>query len=62
MIGICDPRCLNGACVGNNTCFCSEGFTGDSCEIEGYSDIIYYYITYIYIFFFLMCVVIVVLS
>ena len=61
MIGICDPRCLNGACVGNNTCFCSEGFTGDSCEIEGYSDIIYYYI-YIYIFFFLMCVVIVVLS
>jgi deleted-in-malignant-brain-tumors protein 1 len=29
---VCDPPCVNGACVGNNTCFCSEGYEGDICN------------------------------
>ena len=28
---ICDPPCENGACVANDTCACSEGFTGNQC-------------------------------
>jgi deleted-in-malignant-brain-tumors protein 1 len=28
---ICDPPCQNGACVGNNTCACSQGFIGNTC-------------------------------
>ena len=27
----CDPPCENGACVANDTCACSEGFTGNQC-------------------------------
>ena len=32
---ICDPPCVNGACVGNNTCFCSEGYEGTACNEPG---------------------------
>ncbi|XP_019861070.1 PREDICTED: delta-like protein 1, partial [Amphimedon queenslandica] len=29
---VCDPQCVNGACVGNNSCFCSEGYQGIACN------------------------------
>lgn len=38
--GICDPPCVNGACVGNNTCSCSEAFTGEFCDMEGKTTMI----------------------
>ena len=28
----CDPPCVNGACVANNTCRCSVGYTGSLCN------------------------------
>jgi hypothetical protein len=30
---VCDPQCVNGACVANDTCQCPEDFTGSICEI-----------------------------
>ena len=29
---VCDPPCVNGACIGNNICSCYEGWTGDTCN------------------------------
>ena len=29
---VCDPPCENGVCVSNDTCSCSEGYTGDTCD------------------------------
>ena len=28
----CDLPCVHGACVDNNTCFCSEGYEGVMCN------------------------------
>ena len=28
---VCNPPCTNGVCVRNNTCSCSEGYTGETC-------------------------------
>ena len=28
----CDPPCRNGACVANNTCHCSVGYSGPQCD------------------------------
>ena len=33
--GTCDPPCVNGACVSDDTCSCSNGFEGELCELEG---------------------------
>ena len=35
IIAICDPACVYGACVNNNTCSCSNGYTGDICDSAG---------------------------
>ena len=32
---VCDPSCVSGACVQNNTCSCSEGYEGDICDTAG---------------------------
>ena len=29
---VCDPPCQNGVCVQNDTCSCSEGYTGETCD------------------------------
>jgi len=29
---VCDPPCDNGVCVSNDTCSCSEGYTGETCD------------------------------
>ena len=31
----CDPTCVQGACVANDTCNCAEGYTGESCAEPG---------------------------
>jgi hypothetical protein len=35
LVDVCDPPCVNGACVSDNNCSCSEGFRGDLCEHMG---------------------------
>ena len=32
---VCDPPCENGACIGNNTCNCAAGFSGERCNEIG---------------------------
>ena len=32
---VCNPSCQNGACVDNNTCRCSEGYIGHTCDTVG---------------------------
>ena len=32
---VCNPPCQNGACVDSNTCCCSEGYIGHTCDIVG---------------------------
>ena len=32
---VCNPSCENGACVDNNTCRCSEGYIGRTCNTVG---------------------------
>ena len=32
---VCDPPCENGVCLANNTCNCSEGYSGDTCSDKG---------------------------
>ena len=32
---VCDPPCENGGCVENDTCKCSEGYTGATCRTQG---------------------------
>ena len=32
---VCNPRCEFGACVANDTCKCSQGYTGKSCSEKG---------------------------
>ena len=32
---VCAQPCENGACVANDTCACSEGFSGDTCAEKG---------------------------
>ncbi len=29
---VCDPPCLNGACIATNTCSCSVSYTGVRCD------------------------------
>ena len=36
-IVVCDPRCVQGACVANDTCNCTEGYTGQRCTEPGTS-------------------------
>ena len=31
IVVICDPPCVQGACVANDTCNCAEGYTGERC-------------------------------
>ena len=31
----CDPPCVQGACVANDTCNCAEGYTGERCTEPG---------------------------
>ena len=35
IIDVCDPPCVYGACVSNATCFCSNGYEGQSCDTPG---------------------------
>lgn len=35
LLGSCHPPCVNGACISNNTCFCSEGYAGKLCDTKG---------------------------
>jgi deleted-in-malignant-brain-tumors protein 1 len=35
---ICDPTCVHGACIGNNTCACSEGYEGNNCNNTVYES------------------------
>lgn len=35
LIAICDPTCVYGACVSNDTCYCSNGYDGEICDIAG---------------------------
>ena len=32
---VCDPPCVNGACVANDTCNCATGFQGERCTEQG---------------------------
>ena len=29
---VCEPACQNGACIANNTCQCSTGYSGTQCD------------------------------
>uniref|UniRef100_A0A1X7ULL6 Deleted in malignant brain tumors 1 protein n=1 Tax=Amphimedon queenslandica TaxID=400682 RepID=A0A1X7ULL6_AMPQE len=35
---VCEPSCEYGACVRNDTCYCSNGYDGEFCEIPVYED------------------------
>ena len=37
----CSPSCENGVCVSNNTCACSEGYTGSTCAMPMYETCTY---------------------
>ena len=37
-LAICDPVCVHGACVSNNTCSCSDGYEGELCDTLGNID------------------------
>ena len=37
----CSPSCENGVCVSNNTCACSEGYTGSTCATPMYETCTY---------------------
>ena len=49
---ICNPSCVNGACIANDTCQCGMGYTGQICTepgepaIHGYILIILSHILY----------------
>ena len=47
---VCDPPCINGACIGNNICSCYEGWTGDTCSNEGILITVYVIYTSEYIY------------
>ena len=32
---VCDPPCMQGACVSNDTCNCAEGYIGERCTEPG---------------------------
>ena len=32
---ICEPPCVQGACVANDTCNCVEGYIGERCTEPG---------------------------
>ena len=32
---ICNPSCVNGACIANDTCQCGMGYTGQICTEAG---------------------------
>ena len=32
---VCEPPCVQGACVANDTCNCAEGYEGDQCTEAG---------------------------
>ena len=32
----CDPPCVQGACVANDTCNCIEGYVGERCTEPGH--------------------------
>ncbi len=32
---ICEPPCVQGACVANDTCNCVEGYIGERCTESG---------------------------
>ena len=34
-IVVCDPPCVQGACIANDTCNCAEGYTGQRCTEPG---------------------------
>lgn len=37
-IVICDPPCVQGACVANDTCNCVMGYIGERCTEAGKSS------------------------
>ena len=39
-LAICDPVCVHGACVSNNTCSCSDGYEGKLCDRPGTTDLV----------------------
>ena len=34
-IVICNPPCVKGSCIANDTCSCQSGYKGALCDIEG---------------------------
>ena len=32
---ICDPPCVQGTCVDNDTCHCAEAYEGPKCTVPG---------------------------
>ena len=32
---VCDPPCVQGACVANDTCNCMMGYVGERCDEAG---------------------------
>ena len=44
-IVVCNPPCVNGACVKNDTCSCSAGYEGETCETPC-EKIVCFYILY----------------
>ena len=32
---VCDPPCVNGVCVENDTCHCAAGYEGSDCSEKG---------------------------
>ena len=39
-LAVCDPVCVHGACVSNNTCSCSDGYEGKLCNRPGKTDLV----------------------
>ena len=39
-IVVCNPSCVRGACVANDTCECQFGYDGNLCQNEGSDSIV----------------------
>ena len=42
---VCDPPCENGVCVENDTCKCTDAFSGPTCSTPGTCTFLYVFMS-----------------